>query len=153
MDNVKPGRNSFFELGEFRFEMGSSFMRGLGWVLFLLSGAGVAVASEVHTNPLNRDPQVREAFEHFYNLDYPGAVERFGRFHAEHPGDPEATVLLLEAELFQELYRQDLLDTTFYANDGFLTASPTRPFARPIGGSARIRMTWMRWQRVPGQGL
>ena len=23
--------------------------------------------------------------------------------------------------LFQELYRQDLLDTTFYANDGFLT--------------------------------
>ena len=23
--------------------------------------------------------------------------------------------------LFQELYRQDMLDTTFYANDGFLT--------------------------------
>ena len=23
--------------------------------------------------------------------------------------------------MFQELYRQDLLDTTFYANDGFLT--------------------------------
>jgi tetratricopeptide (TPR) repeat protein len=75
----------------------------------------------VHTNPLNRDPLVREAFEHFYNLDYPGAVERFGRFHAAHPGDPQATALLLNAELFQELYRLDLLDTTFYANDGFLT--------------------------------
>ena len=30
-------------------------------------------------------------------------------------------MLLLEAVIFQELYRQDLLDTTFYANDGFLT--------------------------------
>jgi tetratricopeptide (TPR) repeat protein len=75
----------------------------------------------VHTNPLNRDPLVREAFEHFYNLDYPGSVERFERFHAAHPGDPQGTVLLLDAVLFQELYRLDLLDTTFYATDGFLT--------------------------------
>ena len=74
-----------------------------------------------HTNPLNRDPLVREAYEHFYNLDYPGAVERFERFHEAHPGDPQATALLLDAVLFQELYRLDLLDTTFYANDGFLT--------------------------------
>jgi len=48
-------------------------------------------------------------------------VERFERFHAAHPGDPQATVLLLDAVVFQELYRLDLLDTTFYANDGFLT--------------------------------
>jgi tetratricopeptide (TPR) repeat protein len=78
-------------------------------------------ASGVHTNPLNNDPLVKDAFEHFYLLDYPGAVERFERFHAEHPGDPQPTVLLLDAILFQELYRQDLLVTTFYANDGFLT--------------------------------
>ena len=78
-------------------------------------------ATEVHTNPLNHDPLVREAFVHFYELDYPGAVERFDRFHQEHPGDPQATALLLDAVIFQELYRQDLLDTTFYANDGFLT--------------------------------
>jgi hypothetical protein len=48
-------------------------------------------------------------------------VERFERIHAAHPGDPQGTVLLLDAVLFQELYRLDLLDTTFYANDGFLT--------------------------------
>jgi hypothetical protein len=48
-------------------------------------------------------------------------VERFERFHSMHPGDPQPTALLLEAVVFQELYRQDLLDTTFYANDGFLT--------------------------------
>jgi tetratricopeptide (TPR) repeat protein len=64
---------------------------------------------------------VKEAFDHFYQLDYAGAVERLGRFHEAHPGDPQGTVLLLETLLFQELYRQDLLDTTFYANDGFLT--------------------------------
>lgn len=77
--------------------------------------------AEVHTNPLNRDPLVRQAFEHFYNLDYPGAVERFDEVRRQHPGDPQATALLLDAVVFQELYRQDLLDTTFYANDGFLT--------------------------------
>jgi tetratricopeptide (TPR) repeat protein len=94
-------------------------MRGLGCVLLAASSLGWASAA--HTNPLNRDPLVREAYEHFYNLDYPGAVERFDRFHAAHPGDPQATAMLLEAVLFQELYRLDLLDTTFYANDGFLT--------------------------------
>ncbi len=101
--------------------------KGLGKFVSLVAGillAGaccVAWASEVHANPLNRDPLVREAYEHFYNLDYPGAIERFERFHAAHPGDPQATALLLNAVLFQELYRLDMLDTTFYANDGFLT--------------------------------
>jgi tetratricopeptide (TPR) repeat protein len=89
-------------------------------VLFL-GAASLCWASDVHTNPLNRDPLVLEGYEHFYDLDYPGAIERFERFHAGHPGDPQGTVLLLEAAIFQELYRQDLLDTTFYANDGFLT--------------------------------
>ena len=70
---------------------------------------------------MNYDPQVRAAYEHFYNLDYPGAVARFEQFHAAHPGDPQATAYLLDALIFEELYRQDLLDTTFYANDGFLT--------------------------------
>lgn len=82
---------------------------------------GSWASAEVHTNALNRDPQVKEAFQHFYDLDYPGAIERFERVHQQHPGDPQAGVLLLEAVIFQELYRQDLLDTTFYANDGFLT--------------------------------
>ena len=75
----------------------------------------------MHTNPLNNDPLVKEGFDHFYQLDYAGAVDRFQHFHDRHPGDPQPTALLLEAVLFQELYRQDLLDTTFYANDGFLT--------------------------------
>ncbi len=70
---------------------------------------------------MNYDPQVRAALKEFYNLDYAGAVQSFDHYHAEHPGDPQATAYLLNAIIFQELYRQDLLDTTFYANDGFLT--------------------------------
>jgi tetratricopeptide (TPR) repeat protein len=95
--------------------------RNWAWGIALLAAASLLLASPVHTNPLNRDPLAQEAFNHFYNLDYPGAVERFERFHAMHPGDPQPTALLLEAMVFQELYRLDLLDTTFYANDGFLT--------------------------------
>jgi hypothetical protein len=99
----------------------SNGVRCLGWGIALLAAAGLAWASGVHSSPMSHDPLVREAYEHFYNLDYPGAVERFERFHAAHPGDPLPTAFLLEAVVFQELYRQDLLDTTFYANDGFLT--------------------------------
>ncbi len=122
----------------------------------------------MHTNPLNRDPLVREAYVHFYNLDYPGAVERFERFHDEHPGDPQATALLLNAVLFQELYRLDLLDTTFYANDGFSNRPardggrpkdsrphsgvlPMKRFTRRIGGWARIPTTWMRCMPADGR--
>ncbi|HEV8493774.1 MAG TPA: hypothetical protein VGR76_15965, partial [Candidatus Angelobacter sp.] len=84
---------------------------------------------------MNYDPQVKDAFNHFYNLDYNGAIERFEKFRAEHPSDPQATAYLLEVTLFQELYRQDLLDTTFYANDGFLTgrhATSSDPEARKL---------------------
>ncbi|HZB87842.1 MAG TPA: hypothetical protein VE291_04210, partial [Terracidiphilus sp.] len=97
------------------------------WAGVVLVALAAAVAlpgwadNNVHTNALNREPLVREAYEHFYNLDFPGAVERFERFHEQHPGDPQATALLVNVLIFQELYRLDLLDTTFYANDGFLS--------------------------------
>jgi len=86
-----------------------------------LAVAGAAWAAGVDTNAMNYDPQVRAAFKEFYNLDYTGAVELLERYHAEHPGDPQATAYLVDALVFQELYHEDLLDTTFYANDGFLT--------------------------------
>jgi len=91
-------------------------------VCFVLAvAASMGHASGVHTNPLNNDPLVRDAFAHFYDLDFPGALDRFERFHTAHPGDPQGSVMLLYVTIFQELYRLDLLDTTFYANDGFLT--------------------------------
>jgi tetratricopeptide (TPR) repeat protein len=91
----------------------------LGFVCLGL--AGQARAADLVTNPMNYDPQVRAAYKAFYNLNYPVAVADFARYHQEHPGDPQATAYLLNAVVFQDLYRQDLLDTTFYATDGFLT--------------------------------
>jgi hypothetical protein len=84
-------------------------------------------AAEVHANPLHSDPMVREAYQHFYVLDYPACLALLEKVHAAHPEDPEAATLVLEAEVFAELYRQDLLDTTFYANDGFLTGKHPTP--------------------------
>lgn len=107
--------------GNLSLKIVSSWLRVWGCGFLLLAACSLGWAAGVHTNPLNHDPLVREAYEHFYNLDYPGAVERFERFHDLHPKDPQATAMLLDAVIFQELYRLDLLDTTFYANDGFLT--------------------------------
>src|SRR3954467_13730979 len=102
-------------------------MRRLIWTcttlaLALLLGApSQAWGATAHTNPLNLDPLVKDAFSRFYLLDFPGALVRLEEFHAAHPGDPQATALLLDAMVFQELYRLDRLDPPFYANDGFLT--------------------------------
>jgi tetratricopeptide (TPR) repeat protein len=96
-------------------------LRSLVWLLILVTATFAWGDAKVHTNPMNFDPAVRDAFHYFYLLDYPAAVGRFEAFHKLHPGDPYATAMLLDAVVFQELYRQDLLDTTFYANDGFLT--------------------------------
>jgi hypothetical protein len=95
-----------------------------GLLAFSLLGTKSAWA-DVDTNPLNHDPQVREAFAHFYIMDYDGAISRFETVQGEHANDPIATDYLLYTRLFKELNRLDLLDTTFYANDGFLTGKHT----------------------------
>lgn len=94
-------------------------------VLLLPAAGPRALAETVDTNPLNRTPQVREAFELFYNMRYDEAIEDFEKIQGAHPGDAMATDYLLDAVLFRELNRLDLLDTTFYANDGFLTGKHT----------------------------
>jgi hypothetical protein len=102
-------------------------MKRLDWISRIAALALVFCAANpgwgasTHTNPLNLDPLVKDALSRFYLLDFPGAIERLQTFHGAHPGDPQASALLLDAMVFQELYRLDLLDTTFYANDGFLT--------------------------------
>ncbi len=89
-------------------------------VLLLVASAAYA-AQSVDTDPLNRQPAVREAFLKFYEMDYEDAVPLFEAIQRENPNDPIATAYVLDAVLFRELNRLDLLDTTFYANDGFLS--------------------------------
>src|SRR6202162_2021249 len=90
-------------------------------LLFPAFGRGaVTTPSGVDTNPLNLDPLVRQAFERFYILDYDGALARFEQVQEKNPDNPLAVDYVLDAVIFRELYRLDLLDTTFYAHDGFL---------------------------------
>ncbi len=90
------------------------------------SGAQVSAAaqgppSSVHTAALNRDPEVVRAYQRFYNLEYDDALAAFQKIAAEHPQDPVAVDYVLNATVFRNLYALDLLDTTLYAHDGFLS--------------------------------
>ena len=75
----------------------------------------------IHTDPLNLDPLVRQGYEHFYNLDYDVALKNFNTVAIAHPQDPIVWDYVLIATMFRELYHQDLLDTTYYAHDSFLS--------------------------------
>jgi tetratricopeptide (TPR) repeat protein len=93
--------------------------------LQVMPGTLCARAETVDSNPLNRQPEVQETFQLFYNMDYDEALPRFEKIQRDHPNDAMATAYLLDAVEFRELNRLDLLDTTFYANDGFLTGKHT----------------------------
>jgi hypothetical protein len=95
--------------------------------VLLLAAASPALRADApptayHTNPLNLDPIVRDGFQRFYLLDYDGALSRFESVLAAHPQDPMASGYVLMDLVFRELYIQDLLDTTYYAHDSFLTS-------------------------------
>jgi tetratricopeptide (TPR) repeat protein len=82
-----------------------------------------------HSDPLNFDPMVHDGYQHFYILDYDGAISRFETVLKAHPQDPIAYGYVLMATVFKELYYQDLLDTTYYAHDNFLTSKRNVPVA------------------------
>lgn len=80
-----------------------------------------------HTDPINLTPEVREAHDHFYNLDYDGALTRFEAIQRANPQSAIAIGYVLMTLIFRELYHQDLLDTTYYAHDSFLTSKRSVP--------------------------
>ena len=99
--------------------------RGLRWKLGVLAAGLIGawgLAEAQHTYPLNLDPAVRDGLQHFYNLDYDGALQRFEVVLRAHPQDPMANAYVLLVVEFRELYRQDLLDTTYYARENFLSS-------------------------------
>ena len=78
-------------------------------------------SQSAHADPLSFDPKVRDAYTHFYDLDYDGALLRFEQVIKTHAEEPIAYAYTLMVTIFRELYHQDLLDTTYYAHDSFLT--------------------------------
>jgi hypothetical protein len=53
------------------------------------------------------------------------------RFRRANPDNPLAVDYVLDAVIFRELYRLDLLDTTLYAHDGFLSGKHAVAATRP----------------------
>lgn len=94
-------------------------------LLLLLAAALPALSQSIDTNPLNRLPEVTSAFQLVYSMNYDAAIRRFEAIQRQHPGNPMATDYVLDAVLFQELNRLDLLDTTFYTHDGFFSGKHT----------------------------
>jgi tetratricopeptide (TPR) repeat protein len=80
-----------------------------------------------HTDPINLIPLVREARVDFYNLNYDSALGRFETVLKANPQNPMAVDYVLTTIIFRELYHQDLLDTTYYAHDSFLTSKRNVP--------------------------
>ena len=95
--------------------------------------------AEQHSDPLNFDPVVRDGYQHFYILDYDGAISRFESVLKTHPQDPMAYGYVQMATVFRELYHQDLLDTTYYAHDSFLSSK--RNVVVPA--ATRERIEWL----------
>jgi hypothetical protein len=99
----------------------------VGVLLLSLAGVRGMAQAAAHTDPLNLDPTVRAAYERFYNLDYDGALHLFDEVTKAHPQEPMAWDYVLMATIFRELYHQDLLDTTYYAHDSFLSSKRDVP--------------------------
>jgi tetratricopeptide (TPR) repeat protein len=77
--------------------------------------------ARIDVRQARKDPLIKSALDDFYNLDYDKAIAIFERLEKAHPDDPLAVDHLLQAVVFRELYRLNLLDTTLYSHDGFLT--------------------------------
>ncbi len=101
-----------------------TFGNKLRWLCLAIamgSAGASATAAQFDTAALNNNPEVRDAFAAFYNMDYATALSGLEQVARQHPDNPLATDYLLDVTLFEELNRLDLLDTTFYANDGFFS--------------------------------
>jgi tetratricopeptide (TPR) repeat protein len=89
--------------------------------LLLLLALPAAAQPTPRTDPLNLTPQVRQSLDLFYNLNFDAALKIQEQVARQNPDDPMASNYLLTTIIFRELYNQDLLDTTYYAHNSFLT--------------------------------
>ncbi|MGH9615423.1 MAG: hypothetical protein ACRD28_01695 [Acidobacteriaceae bacterium] len=104
--------------------------------------AVVKAPNGTDTDPLNLTPEVQAAYGDFYNLDYANAQVLFDKIVAQHPDNPMAVDYVLNNAVFRELYRLDLLDTTLYVEDGFLSGK--HPVTENMQATAKIQALYRR---------
>jgi len=128
----------------YRVTVGLVVMRAL-FVLLLVSGYPLLrAARDVPQDPpvaravpaIEREPLVRQGFDHFYSLEYDRAIRSFEAAARKYPDDPFAVNYLLSAVIFKELYRIGALDSEMYANNNFAD----RPPAKKIDPAVKARI-------------
>ncbi len=107
-----------------------AFALGGGGSEGVAQGPQAVLHTELHTDPLNLDPLVHKGYEQFYNLQYDDSLATFNEVAQQHGGEPIAWDYVLMVTIFRELYHQDLLDTTYYAHDSFLSSKRDVPVAQ-----------------------
>ena len=70
------------------------------------------------------DADTKVGLEALYSLEYDKAIQAFSATAQRFPEDPFAINHLMQAVLLKELFRLNALDTTLYADNGFLTGKP-----------------------------
>jgi len=108
-------------------------------LIFALPGSNAAIfapakaqAQGYPSGPAAIETLTRSGFEHFYSLEYEQAINDFQKAAAASPDDPRVLNHLLEAVLFQTLYRYDALDTSLYTHQRFISSkqAPAEPATR-----------------------
>ena len=108
------------------------------WIVAAVLLGAIPALGQVsrHADPLALTPLVQDGFKQFYDLDYDRALVRFNQLIQQHPKDPLGYALSLQVVIFRELYHQNLLDTTDYAHNSFLTSR--RPINVPDAARQQI---------------
>lgn len=106
---------------------------GLGFGCLSATAAVATAPNGTHTDALNLTPEVQSAYADFYILNYAAAETKFEQIARQHPDEPMAVDYLLNNTVVRELYRLDLLDTTWYVHDGFLSGK------HPVVEDMRVR--------------
>lgn len=92
------------------------------FVVLGVVGLGVTAGFAGSAEKADFDALTRDGFDHFYSLEYDQAIRDFQRAWETRPDEPRAINHLLEARLFQQLYRYNALDTRLYTKQRFLTS-------------------------------
>ena len=70
------------------------------------------------------DENTKAGLSFLYAMHYDDAIASFQKTVEHYPSDPFAINHLMQAVLLKELFRLNALDTTLYADNGFLTGKP-----------------------------
>lgn len=104
--------------------------------LLILSASGITPGwSKVSHDSADFEALTRSGFEHFYSLEYDQAIQDFQSAREARPDEPAAINHVLEARLFQQLYKYNALDTRLYTKQRFLTSKQV-----PIDPSIRRQL-------------